>query len=376
MSEYRAPGWLPGGHAQTIYAALLMRRARVAYRRERWETPDGDFIDLDWTVEPSGVSRQPLGDDDRSPPTVHCPRFSEAPGEPSAISRQPSAASGPSSVVSHQSSPDEQPLVVLFHGLEGSSRSHYALALMAGLRARGLRGVAVHFRGCSGEPNRLARAYHSGDAPEIDWIVRRIRARHEGALLAVGVSLGGNALLKWLGETGTGAIDLVHKAVAVSAPLDLMAAGDALGRGFNRLYTRNFLATLKVKALAKLSRHPGLYDAARVRAASTLREFDDLVTAPLHGFRNADDYWTRASSKPGLRHIRVPTLVINARNDPFLPADALPGPDAVSAAVTLEQPEEGGHVGFVAGAFPGHLEWLPQRALDFFSGEHGPEARN
>ncbi len=333
MSSYRAPSWLPGGHAQTLYAALMMRRARVAYRRERWETPDGDFIDLDWVDEPAAVSRQS-----------------------SAASRQPPAVS--------------DPLVVLFHGLEGSSRSHYALALMAALQAGGVRGVAVHFRGCSGEPNRLPRAYHSGDAPEIDWIVRRIRAQSAGGpLFAVGVSLGGNALLKWLGEAGIEAGAVVDKAAAVSAPVDLMAAGTALGSGFNLFYARNFLATLKVKSLAKLAHHPGLYDAARVRAARTLREFDDLVTAPLHGFRDTDDYWTRASSKPGLRNIRVPTLVINARNDPFLPASALPGASEVSATVTLEQPEDGGHVGFVAGAFPGHLEWLPRRLLDFFLGE-------
>jgi predicted alpha/beta-fold hydrolase len=310
---YRAPWWLPGGHAQTIYAAALARRARVAYRRERWDTPDGDFVDLDWLERGTG------------------------------------------------------PLVVLFHGLEGSSRGHYALALMAALRDRGLRGVAVHFRGCSGEPNRLARAYHSGDAGEIDWILRGLRARHAGPLFAAGVSLGGNALLKWLGESGAAAAAVVDRAAAVSAPLDLMAAGEALGRGFNLLYARHFLATLKAKSIAKLERHPGLYDAARVRAARTLREFDDLVTAPLHGFRDTDDYWTRASSKPGLGSIRVPTLVVNARNDPFLPSAALPGPADVSAAVTLEQPHEGGHVGFVSGPFPGHLDWLPRRILDFFS---------
>jgi uncharacterized protein len=246
---------------------------------------------------------------------------------------------------------------------------------MAGLRARGMCAVTVHFRGCSGEPNRLPRAYHSGDVQEIDWIIRRMRAASAGVpLFATGVSLGGNALLKWLGETGVSASAVVDRVVAVSAPVDLMAAGDALGRGVNLLYTRNFLATLKKKSLAKLASHPGLYDAARVRAAYTLREFDDLVTAPLHGFRDTNDYWTRASSKPVLRHIGIPTLIINARNDPFLPASALPGVDAVSAAVTLEQPEEGGHVGFVAGAFPGHLEWLPQRVMDFFrlGAESGP----
>jgi len=240
---------------------------------------------------------------------------------------------------------------------------------MAAVRDAGWRGVVIHFRGCSGEPNRLPRAYHSGDALEIDWIVRRLRAQVAAApLFATGVSLGGNALLKWLGETGADAGTVVNKAAAVSAPVDLMAAGDALGQGFSLLYARNFLSTLKVKSLAKLARYPGLYDAARARAASTLREFDDLVTAPLHGFRNTDDYWTRASSKPGLRDVRVPTLVLNARNDPFLPASALPGAGEVSAAVTLEQPDGGGHVGFISGAFPGNLDWLPRRVLEFFGG--------
>ena len=324
-APYSAPWWLPGGHAQTLYAALVAPRPRIAYRRERWDTPDGDFIDLDWVVG------------------------EESPTRPSTL--------------------DPRPLVVLFHGLEGSSRSHYSLALMAAVRERGMRGVAVHFRGCSGEPNRLPRAYHSGDAREIDWILRRLRARNaDDPLFAVGVSLGGNALLKWLGETGADAGTVVNKAAAVSAPVDLMAAGDALGQGFSLLYARNFLSTLKVKSLAKLARYPGLYDAARARAASTLREFDDLVTAPLHGFRNTDDYWTRASSKPGLRNVRVPSLVLNARNDPFLPASALPGAGEVSAAVTLEQPDGGGHVGFISGAFPGNLDWLPRRVLEFYGG--------
>ena len=324
-SSYAAPRWLPGGHLQTIYAATLMPRPQVAYRRERWDTPDGDFIDLDWTLEPS------------------------------AVSDQPSAGA------------NTAPLVVLFHGLEGSSRSHYALALMAALRKRGMRGVVVHFRGCSGEPNRLPRAYHSGDAREIGWILRRFRAQNTGApIFAVGISLGGNALLKWLGERGDTAIPIINAAAAVSAPLDLMAAGDALGQGFSLVYARNFLKTLTQKSLAKLERFPGLYDAGAVRASRTLREFDNLVTAPLHGYKNTDDYWTRASSKPGLRNIRVPVLVINAKNDPFLPAPALPRADEASGTVTLEQPEHGGHVGFVSGTFPGHLDWLTARVLEFF----------
>jgi len=321
MSSYRAPLWLPGGHAQTLYAALAVPRPRVAYRRERWDTPDGDFIDLDWLEEPETSNEQ----------------------------RQ------------------QPPLVVLFHGLEGSSRSHYALSLMAAVRDAGWCGAVVHFRGCSGEPNRLPRAYHSGDAREIDWIMRRLRAQHaHGPLFAVGVSLGGNALLKWLGETAASARDVVERAASVSAPVDLMAAGNALDRGFNLVYVRSFLRTLKSKSLEKLTRFPGLYDADAVRGSRTLREFDDLVTAPLHGFRNTDDYWTRASSKPGLRSIHVPTFIANARNDPFLPAGALPRAGEVSAVVTLEQPEQGGHAGFVSGRFPGNLGWMPARVLEFF----------
>jgi hypothetical protein len=320
-APYRAPWWLPGAHSQTIYAALAAPRPRIVYRRERWDTPDGDFIDIDRVEDQDRGSRI----EDRG----------------------------------------QIPLVVLFHGLEGSSRSPYALALMAAVREKGWRGVVVHFRGCSGELNRLPRAYHSGDSAEIDWILRRLRPRNP-RLFAVGVSLGGNALLKWLGEKGASARDVIERAAAVSAPVDLMAAGNALDRGFNLVYVRHFLVTMKKKSLAKLARYPGLFDAARVRASRTLREFDDLVTAPLHGFRGTDDYWTRASSKPGLGEIRVPTLIVNARNDPFLPAGALPRTGEVSSMVTLEQPEEGGHAGFVSGRFPGKLDWLPARVLEFF----------
>ena len=314
---YRAPRWLPGGHLQTIYAALAAPRPQVAWRRERWDTPDGDFIDLDWT---EGV---------------------------------------------HDTAP--APLVVLFHGLEGSSRSHYAAALMATAHAAGLDGVVVHFRGCSGEANRLPRAYHSGDSAEIDWVLRRLRAGR-APLFACGVSLGGNALLKWLGEQATEAAAIIDAAAAVSAPLDLTVAGDALGRGFNRVYTHNFLRTMKRTAARKLTRFPGLADARRIAAARSLREYDDAFTAPLHGFRDVDDYWTRAASKPWLRTIAVPTLVLNALNDPFLPASALPTSAEVAPKVTLEQPPAGGHVGFVGGGFPGHLDWMPQRVLAHFTG--------
>lgn len=314
-AAYRAPAWLPGGHLQTIYAGLLIRTPAVAYRRERLELADGDFIDFDWVD-----------------------------GTPGA------------------------PVVVLFHGLEGSAYSHYARALMAHVRARGWHGVVAHFRGCSGEDNRLPRAYFAGDSADIERMLRHVETRHPDApVYAVGVSLGGNALLKWLGEQGKAASALVDRAAGVSAPLDLAAAGNALDRGFNRLvYTARFLATLKRKALDKAQRFPGVLDARAIAAATTFREFDTLVTARLHGFRDAADYWFRVSSKPLLKSIAVPTLVINAKNDPFLPSWALPTLDDVSSAVLLEQPETGGHVAFPSGPFPGNLDWLPRRLMRHF----------
>jgi predicted alpha/beta-fold hydrolase len=199
-------------------------------------------------------------------------------------------------------------------------------------------------------------------------VLRRPRRRHAGAgLFACGVSLGGNALLKWLGEQNLAAAAVVNAAAAVSAPLDLMAAGNALDAGFNLVYTRNFLRTMKRKALLKLAQFPQLYDKEKLLASATLRAFDNLITAPLHGYRDTDDYWTRASSKPWLTRIAVPTLVLNARNDPFLPATALPGDGEASPFVRLEQPADGGHVGFVSGLFPGHLDWLPRRLLAHFA---------
>jgi len=327
LIAYRAPKWLPGGHSQTIYP-LLIKPARHAYRRERWETPDGDFIDLDWNDAATTALARP-------PPGVRA-----------------------------------RPLVVLFHGLEGSSDSHYARSLMRELSAIGWAGVVAHFRGCSGEPNRLARAYHSGDSDEIDWILRRLKQQHPGhPIYAAGVSLGGNALLKWLGERESAAAELICAAAAVSAPVDLAACGHSLGRGFNRVYSRHFLQTLKPNAAARLKRFPGLFDERRLREADTVYDFDEVVTAPLHGFAGADDYWRRASSKPWLPAIRLPTLLLNALNDPFLPSGALPHRDQVGAAVTIDFPAHGGHVGFVSGRLPGRLDWLPQRLLHFFA--HG-----
>ena len=323
---YQPPWWLPGGHAQTVYPVLALRGTKrkhaLAYTRERWETMpngtfDGDFIDVD---------------------RLH-----------GAI---------------------DKPMLVVFHGLEGSSESIYAVNLMREAQQRGWRGVVPHFRGCGGEINRLPRAYHSGDAAEIDWILRRINAEAPTQPLYVAaISLGGNAALKWLGEQGPAAANVVTAAAGISAPLDLMASGRALEIGFSKFYAQAFLKSMKKTAFAKLEMHPGMFDAAAMRKARTLHDFDNLLTAPVHGFKDADDYWTRASAKPGLVDIAVPTLVLNAANDPFLPASALPGHHEVSKFVTLDFPAQGGHVGFLSSPFPGDGSWMPQRVFHFF--EHG-----
>ncbi|WOP15309.1 YheT family hydrolase [Ottowia sp. SB7-C50] len=328
MTPYRAPAWLPGGHLQTIWPALYARRfvgPRPRWRRERWDTPDGDFIDVDW------------------------------------LATSPAAGA---------------PLLVLFHGLEGSARSHYAESFAGWARQHGLAMAVPHFRGCSGEINRAPRAYHSGDHVEVDWMLHRLAqaqaARGGGRLLAVGVSLGGNALLRWAGESGESARQVVAAVAAVCSPLDLAAGGHAIGRGFNRqVYNRMFLRTMKAKARAKLAQHPGLFDLRRLTEARDLYAFDDLFTAPLHGFAGVEDYWRRASAKPHLPAIRVPALALNARNDPFVPAASLPRADEVGRHVTLWQPGEGGHVGFAQGAAPGHVLWLPQAVGGWLLAPHG-----
>ena len=216
--------------------------------------------------------------------------------------------------------------------------------------------------------NLAPRAYHSGDWEEIRWMLSRCRELHRGPIVALGVSLGGNALLRFAEEEGEAAGALVRAVAAVSAPLDLAAGGRAIGRGFGWLvYTRMFLRSMKPRAFAKLRRHPGLFDAARLRAARTLREFDDVFTAPLHGFRDAADYYAKASAGPQLARIRIPALVLNARNDPFLPASALPAKGDVGAWVTLWQPAHGGHVGFATGRWPGSLGAMPARVTGWLA---------
>ena len=317
-ATYRAPFWLFNGHLQTLWPVWkTLRLPPVAWPRERWATPDGDFIDVDCLN--TGTS--------------------------------------------------DAPIVILFHGLEGNSQSHYARNLAQALQQIGWSGFVPHFRGCSGELNLLPRAYHSGDATEIDWILRHFRARYpERRICAAGVSLGGNALMKWLGEQGRAADTVIDAAAAVSPPMDVAACGAWLDHGTNqRVYTQHFLRTMKQQSEARLARFPDLFDATRMRAATTLREFDDTVTAPLHGFAGVDDYWRRASALPLLGDVKLPTLLLMPRNDPFLADACYPNPARCPAAVTFEAPAAGGHVGFSGGRGEAKDLWLPSRIINFFA---------
>ena len=299
--------------------APLFRKIRLGLRRERVETPDGDFVDLDWLDHP----------------------YERA-----------------------------APVVLVLHGLEGSSRSHYALGLLEGARDRGWRGVVLNFRSCSGELNRLARFYHSGDTGDLDTVVRLLDAREPGLRLGiVGVSLGGNVLLKWLGERGGDVPAAVKAAAGISVPFDLTPCAHALDRGFaRRVYTANFMRTMRRKVVDKARTFPGLVDLAAARRARTFAAYDDVVTAPLSGFADAADYWRRASCRPYLARVTRPVLVINAADDPFVPLEALPKPAELPPRMRLVVTERGGHVGFLGGHWPWRVQaWAERHALDFLA---------
>jgi predicted alpha/beta-fold hydrolase len=294
---------------------LLRRGRRPEVRRERVETPDGDFVDLDWLA-----------------------------------GRERGA-----------------PLVVILHGLEGSARSHYAQGLLRGLEKLGWRGLVVHFRSCGGEVNRAARLYHSGDTGDLEFVVSRLTSREPRLRVGmVGVSLGGNVMLKWLGERGEATPMQVVAAASISTPFNLAACASVLDRGLNRrLYTASFLSTMKAKLDRKAHLLGNVLDLSAALKARTFAEYDRLVTAPLHGFADERDYWDRSSSAQFLPGIRRPTLLINALNDPFMPASALPR-TAVAKSRWLEAAfvKQGGHAGFLEG-FAGQSSWAEARALAF-----------
>lgn len=320
VAPFRVVPWLRGPHAQTVGARQLRFALAppVAGVRERWETPDGDFIDLDFGPTPSG-----------------------------------SVGFGP-------------PLVLLLHGLEGSSQRGYIRGAMRALVQVGIQSVAFNFRSCSGEPNRLARFYHSGETEDLRWVLEGLKARFpQRALGALGYSLGGNVLLKALGEPKPLP---VKAAVAISVPFDLAAGTQRLEtRVSGRLYTHYFLRSLLSKVEAKASLLRPRIDLARLMQVKTLRAFDDLATAPLHGFRDADAYYAASSSGPFLAGIRTPTLLLHARNDPFLPESAIPESQALANPWILPAfPERGGHVGFVGRSRANGVEfWAEARAAEY-----------
>ncbi len=306
MSDAFKPAWwCRGPHMQTLWPFLFRRTTRVELRRERIELPDGDFLDLDWTINNNG------------------------------------------------------PIVLVLHGLEGSSNSKYARGLLKAVHDHGWRGVVMHFRGCSGEPNRLPRGYHSGETGDLAYVVDLLRRREpEAPFFVVGFSLGGNVLLKWLGEAGARAP--VKAAIAVSVPFLLAESAKRLERGFSQTYQWGLIRSMcqSVSEKRKWMKLP-----LKIEDLSTLktfRDFDEHVTAPLHGFAGADDYYLRSSSRQYLKGIQVLTLIIQSRDDPFMTDAVIPRPDELSSTVRLELCDHGGHVGFVAGGHP----WAPRYWLE------------
>lgn len=324
---FRAPLWARNRHVQTLAGRFLRPTPPVPLRRERWDTPDGDVLLLD---------------------------FADA--------DLPSAA----------------PMVLLLHGLEGSARRPYALLTYAALRRRGVAAVGMNFRSCGGEANRLARSYHSGETGDPRWVLERLRARWPGRSFgAIGVSLGGNVLLKLLGDAGADGPALVEAAAAVSVPFDLAAGSDELERGpMRRTYARHFLRTMVAKVLVKDELVAPLLSLEAVRAARTMREFDHRATAPLHGFPGATEYYAACSCGPVLDRIRVPTLVLHSRDDPFLPHSAVPELALVAnPAITAVLVARGGHVGFVEGPPWAPRFWAEAEAARFLAERLGGDGR-
>ena len=307
------PWWLPTGHLQTIYPFVFLRGKKPLYHRKRLDTKDGDFLDLDWI-----------------------------------------------------DAPKKSPTIIIFHGLEGSSQSHYTVALVRSIQEKKWGAVVPHFRGCSGFPNKLVRAYHAGDHQEIDYIIRHICKITLGPVFAVGISLGGSALLNWLARNNLSRRQLLHAAAVVSVPLDLNVTGSLLEKGINKIYTWFFLKSLKEKCLIKTNLFKLGLDAEEIKSIKTLREFDDKYTAPVHGFLNVKDYWTRASAQQWLAKIQTDTLMIHSRNDPLIPQSNLPVKDKLPKNIRCHYTHDGGHVGFTTGKFPGNINWLPKNILNYF----------
>jgi hypothetical protein len=344
-NDFRPAWWLRGAHAQTLGARLLRRASGARFRRERVELPDGDFLDLDWVEQAGG-----------------------APADGGA------------------------PLAIVLHGLEGCARSGYALEAYRALLTRGLAAVGLNFRSCSGEPNRLPRLYHSGETGDLAYVVSLLAQRFPGrALGALGFSLGGNVLLKYLGESGAagaagaegaegaGASEVgsrtgtpLRAAAAISVPFDLSAGADYLERGFRRVYRRYLVERLRRKLRAKATILRQHLDLDRVLSARTFRQFDEAATAVLHGFVGAEDYYRRSSAGAYLDAIRVPTLLVHARDDPFLPPHTIPHARVrANPRLTARFTERGGHVGFVTGPPWAPVFWAEREAAEYLAARLG-----
>lgn len=308
-NQFKPAWWLPNSHLQTIWPVICRTEIKnLPLKRERFELPDGDFIDLDW------------------------------------IGKDKSA-----------------PLVLVMHGFEGSIESHYAKGILRKIDEAGWRGVFVHFRGCSGEPNRLPRSYHSGETHDFDLIVNVLLEREQNKnFAAIGYSLGGNVLLKWLGETGHQ--NPLKAAIAISVPFELHKAADRIQRGFSRLYQWYFMKCIRERLHHKFKYVPAPIDPSLLSEVHTMRDFDDKYTAPLHGFSGVEEYYSTASSRQYLRTIQVPTLILHAKDDPFMTEDVIPTEEEISSYVNLEVTDTGGHVGFVTGRYPWRpTYWLEER---------------
>ena len=318
QSAFKPAWWLANTHAQTLFPTLTRYLKTPIDSHERFELPDGDFVDLAWAV--NGLD-------------------------------------------------SDSPVVVLLHGLGGSVNSTYISGLLHAVNRCGWRGVLMHFRGASHEPNRLARAYHSGDTGDLDCLLHALAKREPHTKKAVvGVSLGGNVLLKWLGEQGSQS--LVHAAVAVSVPFQLGLVADRINQGFSRVYQAYLLKNLRRVFLRKLGKHADILPSSvsNLDAFRCFWTFDENITAPLHGFPHVHAYYREASSRQYLTNIVTPTLIIHALDDPFMTPEVLPGIDELSEAITLELSSKGGHVGFIKGLIPGMpIYWLDQRIPEYLS---------
>ncbi len=308
QTPFKPAWWLPGPHLQTLWPTLCRKnQKRLILERERFELPDGDFVDLDWAGS-------------------------------------------------------KGPIVIILHGLEGSIQSPYAQGMLQAIVKNDWRGFCMHFRGCSGEPNRLRRSYHSGETHDLATVVHHLTQREPGVpIAAVGFSLGGNVLLKWLGETGEQ--NPLSAAIAVSVPFELQKVSKRIQRGFSKIYQWHLLSCLRKRLEKKFQEPDAVLDLSDLGKVKTLWEFDEKVTAPLHGFTSAEEYYSRSSSRQFLSKICVPTLLLQALDDPFMTDDIIPDPEELSRHVRLEVTRGGGHVGFVSGKFPWRSEyWLEQRA--------------